>query len=377
MTIALLNHCLMAFSVLTIRHSAFVIIPLLLASCKKTPEVIAPPEPEKLVIPQHGAYTGAFIDFGDNEDDVTVESIEDFENLVGKHQAIIASSSYWGEQSFPTDNVNLIYKHGSIPMIYWSPWDKPYEEDRGPDRFSLTNILAGQWDDYIDAWAVSAKAYGHPMFVSFANEGNGSWFPWSGCFYGADEKIPNTNPVQYKGPETYKKAYRYVVDRVRAKGATNVIWVFHAMNYSIPQDYWNYVDQYYPGSKYVDWIGLSVYGQQYVDDHWSPFPPLLEWPYTEVCQLDPNKPIMLSEWGCGEFQKYGSKAQFVADAFDTMKKDYPRLKAAIFWHERWQNEDGTDSNLRVNSSPESLEAYRNGVANPFWLDHPVYTKPRK
>ena len=271
-------------------------------------------------------------------------------------------------------NVNLIYNHGSIPLVFWSPWDMPYEEDRGPDRFSLTNILAGKWDEYIDAWAVSAKEFGHPVFVSFANEANGSWFPWSGCFYGADKKV-SEKPVKYEGPETFKKAYRYVVDRVRAKGATNILWVFHAMNYSIPQDYWNYVDQYYPGSDYVDWIGLSVYGQQYADDHWSPFPPLLDWPYTEVCALDPNKPIMLAEWGCGEFPKFGSKSQFITDAFTLMSKKYPRLKAAVFWHERWQNEDDTYSNLRVNSTPESLEAYKKGVGNAFWLDKPVLRGP--
>src|SRR5207248_2336012 len=61
--------------------------------------------PVEVAIPEHGAYTGAFMDFGDAEDDVTLETIEDFEEMVGKHQAIIASSSYWGEQNFPVDNL--------------------------------------------------------------------------------------------------------------------------------------------------------------------------------------------------------------------------------------------------------------------------------
>ena len=86
---------------------------------------------------------------------------------------------------------------------------------------------------------------------------------------------------------------------------------------------------------------------------------------------------MLAAWGCGEFPEHGNKSQFITEAFDTMKKDYPLLKAAIFWHEDWQNEDGTDSNLLVNSSPESLEAYRKGVADSFWIDRPVYTKQAK
>jgi hypothetical protein len=46
---------------------------------------------------------------------------------------------------------------------------------------------------------------------------------------------------------------------------------------------------------------------------------------------------------------------------------YPRIKAAVYWHERWQNVDETYSNLRVNSSVESLQAYHDGVANPDWV----------
>jgi hypothetical protein len=54
---------------------------------------------------------------------------------------------------------------------------------------------------------------------------------------------------------------------------------------------------------------------------------------------------------------------------------FPRLKACVFWHERWQNSEGDNagkySNLRVNSTPESLEAYRQGVADPFYLAKPI------
>ena len=331
-------------------------------------------------MPEEGAYTGAFVDFGDTEDDVTVENIEGFEKLVGKQQAIIASSSYWGEQSFPTANVELIWRHGSVPLLYWSPWDRPYDEDQGPDKFSLSNIAAGKWDAYIDHWGDAAKAFGHPLMVSFANEMNGEWFPWSGMFYGRDKQVPNTNPPRYVGPETFKAAYRRVVDRVRARGATNVIWVFHFMNYSMPQEEWNLIKYYYPGPKYVDWLGMSVYGQQYVEDNWSSFEPLLDWPYTEITELDPTKPVMLAEWGIGEFPQFGSKSDFIKEAFKTMRK-YPKLKAAIYWNERWQNEpstnpdgtyqDGGYSNLRVNSSPEALAAYRKGVGERYWIGRPV------
>src|SRR5947207_11362730 len=106
------------------------------SGCKKLATVaqVDPNGPVEVAISEHGAYTGAFMDFGDEEDDVTLETIEDFEEMVGKHQAIIVSSSYWGEQNFPVDNLNVIWRHGSMPLVFWSPWDRPYEEDHGPDK---------------------------------------------------------------------------------------------------------------------------------------------------------------------------------------------------------------------------------------------------
>ena len=190
---------------------------LALTACREHAAVarVDPNGPVEVVIPDHGVYTGAFMDFGDAEDDVTLETIEDFEEMVGKHQAIIVSSSYWGEQNFPTDNLNVIWRHGSLPLVFWSPWDKPYEEDHGPDKFGLTEILAGKWDAYIDKWADAARDFGHPIIVVFGVEMNGTWFPWSGAYYGGAQWVPEYN--NWKGPETFRRAYRYVVDRVRAR----------------------------------------------------------------------------------------------------------------------------------------------------------------
>ena len=80
---------------------------------------------------QKGVLFGAYMDFGETEDAVTLEGIEDFEKLAGKRPAIIASSSYWGEQSFPKKNLALIDRHGATPLIFWSPWDKPYDQNKG------------------------------------------------------------------------------------------------------------------------------------------------------------------------------------------------------------------------------------------------------
>ncbi|OGQ99228.1 MAG: hypothetical protein A2521_04470 [Deltaproteobacteria bacterium RIFOXYD12_FULL_57_12] len=345
---------------------------LLMAGCNEQPSVgqtagtSAPQSAQTLIFPGTGAYTGAYIDFGDTEDAVLLEAIEKFETLVGKHQAVIASSSFWGQQGFPRKNIELISRHGSIPLIFWSPWDKPYLENRPPDRFSLHNILAGKWDNYIDMWADEARAYGKPLLVSWGLEMNGSWFPWSGVHY-ADSQPSGPNQSQSAaGPELYKKAYRYVVGRARARGARQVLWIFHVNNRSFPIASWNSIAQYYPGADVVDLLGLSVYGKLFSDAAWVSLPEAMDSAYQELCRLDPQKPLIVAEWGAGEFPGSGDKSAWLTEAFAALKTRYPRVKAAVYWHERWQNQNETHSNLRVNSSPEALSAYRQGIADHYW-----------
>jgi beta-mannanase len=238
----------------------------------------------------------------------------------------------------------------------------------------LDTILAGSWDTYIDQWAEGAKRFGKPLLVAWGLEMNGNWFPWCGIFAGGAERLPGEGEPRYRGPETFKKAYRYIVDRVRKVGAKNVQWVFHVNNTPDPWEPWNSMANYYPGSEYVDWLGMSAYGKQYPGPGWTNFSDVLPKPYEELMKLDPDKPFILAEWGIGEFPKEGNKAAYIEEAMRRMETEFPRLKAAVFWHERWQNGDLSYSNLRVNSSLEALEAYKKGVRSSFWLDRPLFDR---
>ena len=96
---------------------------------------------------------------------------------------------------------------------------------------------------------------------------------------------------------------------------------------------------------------------------------MVDWPYEEMSRLDPNKPIMIAEWATGEFPLITAppsairKPAWIKQGLELFRTRYPRIKAALYWHERWQNADGSYSNLRVNSSVESLRAYRSGVVH--------------
>jgi beta-mannanase len=325
-----------------------------------------------LIMPPNAAYTGAYVDFGEGESNVTFDAITGFEKMTGKHLAVIAMGNFWGDQAFPTKSIKIIAGYGAIPLIFWSPWDKPYKEGTKPDRFNLPNILAGKWDTYIDQWADAARNYGKPLLVTWGLEMNGTWFPWSGYYYGGGKVVGKKDGSQlYAGPEMVKKTYRYVVDRVRARKADNILWGFHVNNFAAPRHSWNKMVNYYPGTNYVDWLGLSVYGKMLKNDGWPSFDNVMKEPYKEICQVDTQKPIILAEWGIGEFPP-DDKAEFITEAFTHLPTKYQRIRAAIYWHERWENKDGSYSNLRVNSSPEALKAYQDGVAAPYWIDRPQF-----
>lgn len=345
------------------------------AGCKKAEPVAVKEEgPQQLLMPKEGAYSGAYVDFGEGESHVTYDALTGFERMTGKHLAVVAFGNFWGDQEFPAKTMAMIAGYGAIPLLFWSPWDKPYEERRGPDRFNLPDILAGKWDGFIDQWAEAARLYGKPMLVAWGIEMNGSWFPWSGHYYGGGTVIGYDQDGQplYQGPELVKQAYRYVVDRVRARKADNILWGFHVNHFAVPYEPWNTnMANYYPGAGYVDWLGLSVYGKMHKSNDWSYFYDVMDNGYKEICQLDPDKPVIVAEWGVGEFPA-DDKGKFISRAFADMQEKYRRVKAAVYWHERWENKDGSFSNLRVNSSPEALAAYRAGIADPYWIDRPLF-----
>ena len=74
------------------------------------------------------------------------------------------------------------------------------------------------------------------------------------------------------GPHKYVQVYRHIVGLPRQMNVMNITWAFHIFP---PQDLpdtisgtsWNNVANYYPNDNYVDWIGISVYGQDEIGSY--------------------------------------------------------------------------------------------------------------
>jgi hypothetical protein len=48
------------------------------------------------------------------------------------------------------------------------------------------------------------------------------------------------------------------------------------------------------------------------------------------------------------------------------------VKAAVWWHERWVNEDDRPSDVRIDSDAAATAAYRKAVAGPELVARPAY-----
>jgi hypothetical protein len=312
--------------------------------------------PQLIPPPAGRIYHGAYPDFRDTEDFVTTRRVMEFERLAGKQIAWAYFSNNWGKQiRFPSGAVKRVAAAGSVPFIRLmarNGW-----RATGPDpRYSLQRIVNGAFDDELIAWGRAAAKWGRPMLVEFGTEVNGSWFPWNGTWNGGARTTGFGDPAKADGPERFRAAYRHVRDMIEAGGARNLTWFFHVDDNSLPARPWNSLSAYYPGDRYVDWVGVSVYGPLTTDEPWAPgFARAMRRVYPRLASLS-GKPIALLEFGARQGSR---KAGWFRQAFRAITSGrFPRLKAISVWSEAWQDGDGIVSNLKIDSDRRTLRVYR-------------------
>lgn len=357
-------------------HLCLIILLLLLLSGCIT-ETTSPDDskPEKqcnvkLLPPPEGVYHCAFPDFGGTEDNVTLKRIIDFENLVGKPIVWAYFSNNWSDSIvFPKTSVQIINDHGAIPFIRMMPWSV-YEYDKSirDPVYNMQDIIDGKYDEALIKWAQNAKEANVPLIVEFGTEVNDDWFPWNERWNGSEETNQYGDQNLPDGPERFRDAYRYIIDLFREQDVTNSTWVFHVNAESWPDESWNNMSAYYPGDDYIDWIGVSVYGSLQPGEEWQTFTQILDSAYPEFSAISPEKPLAVLEFGVIENPATGDKAAWMRDALESIKNGgCPRIKAISWWHESWENEDSTISNPRLDSSPETLTAYQEEIADSFFV----------
>jgi hypothetical protein len=133
-------------------------------------------------------------------------------------------------------------------LVTWEPW-QPVPTSLGTLQQSLPqpgyrniDIVRGVQDRYIRRFARSLGRFRGIVYLRYAHEMNGTWYPWS---HDAQE---------------YTRAWRRMVRLVRGTGARNVrfVWSPNANMYQPRAQWLSNLRHYWPGSAYVDEVGTTV-----------------------------------------------------------------------------------------------------------------------
>ncbi len=336
----------------------FLLLALVLAAaCQPAAAPPPTPTPEYERIP--GVYLGTF-------HGTSASSVSLFEKI-GKGVAISAVYLNWSS-GFNNGLLNANRYAGRATLITWEFFPNAALSREYEGRV-LEAILDGRYDAYLDSWAGGMREFGAPVLLRFGHEMNGDWYPWSGVFNGGGTLDGYGDPTLPDGPERFVAAYRYIHDRFTQNGADNVLWVwcpnapFAAMQTALGD--WNNAAAYYPGDSYVDWLcfdgynwGASAFGQTF-NARWTSFDEIFASSYAELRAINPQKPILIGEFASTE--EGGDKAAWITDAFQKIRAEYPQIRAIVWFH------IAKETDWRINSSDAALEAYRNAVADDYWL----------
>lgn len=205
---------------------------------------------------------------------------------------------------------------GTIPLMNFKPTG-----DMGAAEYQ--KILNGQANAAIDRAADAVKAYKRLVFVAPLHE-------------------PENDDTTGASDANYARAWRFIVERMKARGATNGVYVWNVMGAAVHGSRYATL---YPGDDIVDWIAWDPYIQtSEVVDTWAEFlnlHPSQAWPgfYKWATTNHPGKPLMLAEFGIGQAVVPTTPSKLFGDTqMAALVRDLPAMKALVYWNEEGKGE---------------------------------------
>ncbi|MES2284143.1 MAG: Ig-like domain-containing protein [Bacteroidota bacterium] len=260
-------------------------------------------------------------------------------------------------KKLPGDEVTILLNKGYRPIITWEPMFQKYSR-LDPVQPRLDDIINGDYNSYIDAFADKLKSYNDTIIIRFMHEFDGDWYSWSLVENGHD-------------PNKYIAAFRKVVDRVRARGATKVQWMWCTNGDYFPRRSYNWMVPAYPGDNYVDIVATDIYNNHTPTElpDWKSFKLKAIETYYYLSKYFPQKPLFICELGCRE--RYSNentssetKAAWLARMDKELQSNFRKVRALVFFS------SFVVYDWRVNSSSATI----NSIASNIWNDD-YYFKP--
>jgi mannan endo-1,4-beta-mannosidase len=289
-----------------------VLVAIIVAVGRHDRHPAADPPPPGTLPHKPGTYLGVYA----AHVPLSYAGVKAFTNATGVTPDVVMYYSAWFEP-FHASFATAAAEHGAVPLIQIEPF-----------HVSLAAIAAGKYDGYLSQYAVAVRNYHHPVILGFGHEMNGSWYPWG---HG------------HASPKTFVAAWRHIVTVFRALGATNVTWMWTVNIINLRQDQIPAPAPWWPGSKYVNWVGIDGY---YNKPSYA-FAPLFGPTIGKVKELT-HDPILIAETGA----PVSDQPVKIADLFAGIR-DYGLLGFV------WFNANTTE-NYSI-KSPAAASAFRQGA----------------
>jgi mannan endo-1,4-beta-mannosidase len=239
-----------------------------------------------------------------------------FAAKTGIKPRLVVYYSGWFEP-FKTGFAKTVAEHGAVPLIQINP-----------SGINLAAIASGRYDAYLTSYAEAVRSYRYPVVLGFGHEMNGNWYSWG---------------YRHSSPAAFLAAWRHVVTLFRELGARNVTWLWTVNimhtggSIANPTPWW-------PGNRYVTWVGLDGY---YYKPSWK-FAPLFGPTITAIRELT-HKPILIAETSVSPSTNQPAK---IADLFAGIRL-YGLL--GFVWFDSIH-----DNDWRLDS-PAAIAAFRRGA----------------
>jgi hypothetical protein len=198
-------------------------------------------------------------------------------------------------------------------MVTWMP-DQGVDDPDLP-KYSLANITGGSLDTDLRALARELKAAHVPVLFRPMPEPNTPWYAWSGLVNG------NT-------PDEYVLAWKHVRKVVREAAGPQVGFLWSPYVRSVPETPENAIEDYFPGSAYVDYVGVSGYNFGTTGGlAWADPAALFLPAYTAIQKLA-GKPFWITE--TGSTAEGGSKTGWIS-ALRSLRTSMPKLRGVVWF----------------------------------------------
>ncbi len=194
-------------------------------------------------------------------------AVRQLEHEIGSELQIVSWFVAWGED-FTT---YLPHIGRRVPLIALEPWDGAHL------TVTRANVIAGEQDRYFQSMATKVKSHGQPVYIRPWHETNGDWYPWS---------TDGTTSQMIRSWQHMYNVMKAVTPLVKFVFCINTDTVGHSPAPSA----------YYPGSSYVDVLGVDGYSW---DRGATSFSNVISDGYRTLTKLDPSLPIWVCETGCG------------------------------------------------------------------------------